>query len=145
MQNLDVPDIKDFFRVAQLYIGINRQPWVIGNAGEMKSNKFLEHILSSKDLPISWEQREVAEEKIHVPSLQSPNGEYTVVGIGNCIKREEVYHFFDLYLPFYNAKIDDEHLKKFQQLNSDFKYEIHRDKTREPTIRRFGLINGTKS
>lgn len=76
MQNLEVPDTNNFYQVAQLYIGADRQPWIIRRAGDMKYDKFLEEILKAKGLQITWKQQKFLEEKVQVPSLQGKNGEY---------------------------------------------------------------------
>ena len=144
MQNLDVPDTKEFYQVAQLYIGADRQPWIIGRAPEMKYDKFLEEILKEKNLPIAWKEQEFFGEKVNVPSWQGQNGEYRVVGIGTCTKLNDVYHFFDADSLTY-SKIDEAYLIDFQRLNPDFGYVIcHAEPLRPQPITKFRVINGKK-
>ena len=143
MQNLDVPDVKDSYQVAQLYIGIDRQPWIIGRAGDRKYSKLIEDILRAKDIPVTWEEQNFLEERVQVPSLQGSNGKYNVVGIGNCIKSGDVYHFIDVDSWTYNKKIDEDHLKDFQRLNPDFKCKIYRQMPPKPQpLRNFRLVRG---
>ena len=145
MQNLEVPDIQDFYQVAQLYIGKDRQPWIIGLAGDKKLSKFLEGILQAKRIPITWEEQNFLEERVQVPSLQGSNNAYTVKGIGKCIKLRGTYLFSDVDSFTYNPKIDEEHLKEFQKLNRDFEYAVCRGESPKPQpLRNFKLMHGNK-
>ena len=145
MQNLEVPDIQDFYQVAQLYIGPKKEPWIIGRAGDWKLSKFLEEILQAKGIPITWEDQNFLEDRGQVPSLQGSNNEYTVKGIGKCMKLKGTYLFLDADSFTCNTKIDEEHLKEFQKLNRDFEYAVCRGEPPKPQPpRNFKLMHGNK-
>ena len=130
MKTPDMPHTDEICRVAQLYIGPNREPWIIGKVDPIKSYQLLEQILTEKNLPIQRIPVKSGEEDVMIPSLESPNGEYNVVGLGSCVKISGKYHFLEEFdsesLIYGNVGVDENHLKAFQQLNPEFKYEIHR-------------------
>ena len=146
MQNLDVPDIRGFYQVAQLYVGRERQPWIIGHPTEVQYSEFLEQILIRRNLPIQWEVQETPGQiilPVEVPSLQGPNGEYVVKGLGKCTKVGSTYIFLDEDIWTYDKLTSEEHLGDFKRLNPDFKYEIYRQEIPKPKpIRKFRLIKG---
>lgn len=80
-----------------------------------------------------------------VPSLQGPNDEYSVVGLSSCVKIRDTYHFlseFDAESVIYDkVGIDEDHLKAFQLLNPEFKYEIHKETPPRPVPRRIPTID----
>lgn len=145
MKNLDVPGTADIYRVAQIYIGKNREPWIIGKEDPIKSTQLLEGILTEKKLPIAWKPIKFGEETAMVPSLEGANGEYKVVGLSPFIKIGGKYIFlggFDSESLIYgNIGVDEAHLKAFQQLNPDFNYEINREVPARPGPRRIPTIN----
>ena len=145
MKNLDVPHTDEICRVAQIYIGQNREPWIIGRIDTpLKSYQLLERILTERNLPIQKIPIKSGEVEVMVPSLEGPNTEYTIVGLGSCVKISGKYHFLGEFnsesLVYWNVGVDENHLKAFQQLNPEFKYEIHREATARPQPRRIPTI-----
>jgi len=129
MINVEVPITYHMFKVIQLYLGRNREPWLIGKDTEKPFAKLLEDILTEKQIQVVKHTTHGRE----VPALENPD-QYSVAGFGTCRLIHDTYHFFDTSWE-HRKKIDEPHLQQLQKLNPDFIYEVHRNEEPEPPLR----------
>lgn len=141
MKNYDVPDTNYAFNVIQLYISPESQPWIFGRSIQRRFGEILEEILKKHELPFEWmtiEESSVPE----APALENP-GFYSVAGLSIGQIAGDTHHFFEIPSWTYSretTKIDEQHLKAFQRLNPEFKYEIHRYEPPQPGPARLRLV-----
>ena len=101
MQNSQIPQTQNMFKVVQLYLGQERTPWIVGRKTGLRFSRLLEDILTEMKIPILKEQVHGEE----IPALKNA-GHYEVAGLGTCLYAKDTFNFFDTSWD-YPVKISD--------------------------------------